>query len=135
MRAILPLAAAGVAVGALAATAFAAPATTERAARQMERMLSGKTPGEPQDCIWLREIDGTTIIDSQTILYRERRDTVYRNEIPDGGCPGLQNDRAFATMQPSDVRLCEGETIRVFDPQTGVEYGTCSIGEFTPYRS
>lgn len=134
MRAILPLAIAGIAAGALAAGAVAQPDTPSRGERQMERMLSGKTPGEPQRCIWLREIDGTTIIDSSTVLYRERRDTVYRNDIP-GGCPGLQNDRAFATQQPSDIRLCEGEQIRVFDPQTSVEYGTCAIGAFTPYRS
>lgn len=133
MRVILPLAAAGIACGALAANAFATPNEPSRAERQMERMLSGKSPGEPQRCIWLREINGTSIIDQDTILYRVDSQTVYRNEIP-GGCPGLQDDRAISTQQPSDVRLCEGESIGVFEPQTGVEYGRCAIGAFVPYR-
>jgi len=133
MRAILPLSIAGIACGALAAGAIASPEAPTRAERQMERMLAGKSPGEPQRCIFLREINGTSIIDQDTILYRVDRRTVYRNEIP-GGCPGLQNDRAISTRQPSDIQLCQGESIGVFEPQTGVEYGRCALGAFVPYR-
>lgn len=132
MRAILPLAVAGIVCGAIAATAIASP-DNALGQRQMERWLAGKTPGEPQHCILLREVDGTSIIDNDTILYRVNRSTVYRNEIP-GGCPGLQRDRSIVTRQLSDLRLCEGESFQVIDAQTGVDYGLCALGEFTPYE-
>lgn len=134
MHAILPLALAGIACGALAASAMASPDEPSRTERQMERMLAGKSPGEAQRCIFMRDINGTSIIDEDTILYRVDSQTVYRNEIP-GGCPGLQDGRAISTRQPSAARLCEGEPIGVFEPQTGVEYGRCAIGAFVPYTN
>ncbi|MBC7985891.1 MAG: hypothetical protein H7X93_04370 [Sphingomonadaceae bacterium] len=134
MRHALPLIVAGCAAGALAAGALATPDAPTRGEARMERMLAGKTPGPAQRCIRLREIDGTTIVDDTTILYRDGSRTVYRTDIP-GGCPGMRDGRAIVTRQPSQSQLCAGEQIRVVEPQTGVEYGVCAIGEFVPYRS
>jgi hypothetical protein len=32
-------------------------------------------------------------------------------------------------------QLCRGDIVTVFDPISGVEFGGCSLGEFTPYRA
>ncbi|MEQ9660982.1 MAG: hypothetical protein RLN87_00340 [Parasphingopyxis sp.] len=97
---------------------------------RMDRLLAGKTPGPAERCI-PRRFD-STIIDEDTILFRENTSVVYRSEIP-GGCPGLDHDRAIEIRQ-TGTHLCAGDAISVFDTQTGADYGRCSIGEFVPYR-
>lgn len=122
-----------VGAGAGAALAFDGANDGERALpidTRMDRLLAGKAPGPAERCIPRRL--QSTVIDDSTILYRENMSTVYRTEIP-GGCPGLDHDRTIVTRSNS-TQLCVGDQIHVVDTQTGVDYGTCALGEFVPYR-
>ena len=67
------------------------------------------------------------------ILFNGRtNDVVYVNR-PAGGCSDLEFGRAIKTQTPT-TRLCRGDIVTVFDPVSGMDYGGCSLGEFTPYR-
>jgi hypothetical protein len=96
--------------------------------------LAGRVAGEPQDCISAAELAGDQTFGRGVILFRSRsNDVVYVNRPP-GGCTGLDFGRAIKVQAPS-TRLCRGDLITVFDPLTGTQYGSCGLGEFTPYRS
>ncbi|HVN32026.1 MAG TPA: hypothetical protein VMT45_08555 [Thermoanaerobaculaceae bacterium] len=112
-----------------------APAQTQAAKHEgdLTEALSGRIAGPPQDCVGEADLAGNTAYGKGVIVFRSHTDeTLYVNR-PAVGCPGLDFGRAIKTRTPS-ARLCRGDVITVFDPVSGTEYGSCSLGEFTPYR-
>jgi len=95
--------------------------------------LSGRIAGPPQDCVTQADLGGNKSYGRDVILFSGRTgDVVYVNR-PTVGCPGLDSGRALKT-QTTMTQLCRGDIVTVFDPVSGVEFGSCSLGEFTPYR-
>ena len=95
--------------------------------------LSGRIAGSPQDCVAEPDLGGNKSYGRDVILFSGRtNDVVYVNR-PAGGCPDLNFGRAVKIQVPT-TRLCRGDIVTVFDPVSGVEYGSCGLGEFTPYR-
>lgn len=93
--------------------------------------LAGRTAGTPVGCVELRQLRGNRTIGDGAILFEGLGGTVYVNR-PAGGCPDLRPNRALRT-QTTSTRLCAGDIVTVFDPGTGIEYGGCGLGDFTPY--
>ena len=54
----------------------------------------------------------------------------YRSEFG-VDCPGARRDEAFR-YRTSLTQLCNNEILTFFDPQTGMDYGSCALGEFVP---
>jgi hypothetical protein len=80
-----------------------------------------------------RDLRGNRSVGEDVILFDGRsRDVVYVNR-PAGGCPELNSGRAIVTRTTSN-QLCRGDIAVVFDTQSGMEFGGCGLGEFTPYR-
>jgi hypothetical protein len=52
---------------------------------------------------------------------------------PPGGCPELKFSRALITRTTSN-QLCRGDIATVFDTVSGIQFGSCGLGDFTPYR-
>ena len=124
LRAILPIV--------LLATAGAAPA--DRAARAeagLARDLAGLRAGAPQDCIRHLEARSSRIYGS-TVLFKVSSGLIYRNDTH-GGCMESGMQTAFSTDTVTN-RLCAGDAAKTFDPQAGVLTGTCTLGQFVPYR-
>ena len=95
--------------------------------------LSGRIAGPPQDCVNQLDLGGNRSYGRDVILFSGRtNDVVYVNR-PAGGCPDLYSGRALKTKSTT-TRLCRGDIVTVFDPFSGVEFGSCGLGEFTPYR-
>jgi len=94
-------------------------------------LLRDRTAGEPRSCINPREILGTSTVGEASILYRTSSGTIYRNDPP-GGCAGLRPNMALVSYRPK-VQLCEGDIVQIRDPQTGAEFGSCTLGRFTPF--
>jgi uncharacterized protein DUF6491 len=86
----------------------------------------------PADCITVARIDQTEAIDDQTIIFRMRGRSVYRNTLP-SKCPGLERENRIA-FQSSTSRLCNIDTITVLeDFGVGFRPGfTCRLGPFVP---
>lgn len=97
-----------------------------------DRMLAGKVAGKAEKCLPTRRSNDMTVIDDNTILFRDGR-TVYVNQ-PLGGCNNLhQSGRALVTKN-FGPQLCRGDLATVVDNTSGMTLGACSLGDFVPYR-
>ncbi|MEO6580666.1 MAG: hypothetical protein ABIN83_05895 [Sphingomicrobium sp.] len=107
----------------------------QRTARQQhdyDRLLAGKVPGRAESCLPLNSAKNMTVIDADTILYRDGR-TTYVNS-PLGGCSSLGRPGYALVTRSSISQMCRGDIATVVDTTTGMLAGSCSIGEFIPYR-
>ncbi len=82
------------------------------------------------DCISLREVRTTDIVDDRNILFYTRGDVVYHNILP-RRCGGLASEDRFS-YKTSMGRLCKIDMIRVlYDDPFGMREGNaCGLGMF-----
>ena len=114
------------------ATASEPVQRSAKAQATYDRMLAGKAPGKAEKCLPTYRSNDMTIIDDNTILFRDGR-TVYVNH-PLGGCNNLhQSGRALVTKN-FGPQLCRGDLATVVDNSSGMSVGACSLGDFVPYR-
>lgn len=111
----------------LAGTAAGTPSVAqEDAAEQDERDL------EARHCIRINDIDDIDIVDADTLIFRMRGNTVYRNDLPHR-CPGLKRNDTL--MYRSSVgSLCSVDMVTVLqDWGFGFAPGaSCGLGMFHP---
>jgi hypothetical protein len=94
--------------------------------------LAGRTAGAPRSCVRLQDVRNTRGAGPDTILFDGPGDVVYVNRAR-SSCPDIKSWHAIRT-RTLGTNLCSGELIRVFDPNSGIEFGGCSLGEFVPWR-
>lgn len=100
-------------------------------AAKRDEPLAGRVAGPPAQCIELSRVDGPTIIDTRTILYRQSGKRIWRAELS-AACPSLE---PFSTIIV-DVygnQLCHGDRFRVRSPNTSIPGGYCRFERFVPY--
>ncbi len=122
------------AVAGMAACATASEPMQRSAKMQQtyDRMLAGKVAGKAESCLPTNRSNDMTVIDDNTILFRNGS-TVYVNQ-PLGGCMNLhQSGRALVTRNVGP-QLCRGDIATVVDNTSGVTVGSCSLGDFIPYK-
>jgi hypothetical protein len=108
---------------------------TERSAsaqRQYDNLLRGKVAGKAEKCLPTYQSNDMTIIDDDTILFRDGR-TVYVNHPP-GGCMNLDRSGSALVTRNFGPQLCRGDIATVMDNTSGITVGSCSLGDFIPYR-
>ncbi len=88
--------------------------------------------GPAVSCVSQRDLEGNRSVGEGAIVFESRGNGVYVNR-PRAGCPELKFSRGLITRTPS-TRLCAGDIARVVDFATGFEFGSCGLGEFTPYK-
>ncbi|HEY0115240.1 MAG TPA: hypothetical protein VGB54_05930 [Allosphingosinicella sp.] len=117
-------------VAAITATpASAGPRLSPEA--QIERALEGRVAGEPVDCVNLRDIRNSRVIDGTAILF-DAGGTIYLNR-PRAGADSL--DRADVQLVRTHTsRLCSIDTIQMLDAGSRILTGNIFLGEFVPYR-
>lgn len=108
------------------------PVRNPRAATRLTEALAGKVAGAPQRCLPRYRRNEQEIVDRGTILYRNGRDLLYRNDPP-GGCGGLDRSRTLVVMPINGGDYCSGDIVRVVDQTTGTLVGSCAFGDFVPY--
>jgi hypothetical protein len=93
----------------------------------------------PEDCIQVRAIKDTDIVDDQTILFYMRGDKIYRNNL-DHKCRGLKREESFM-YEVNTSRLCDIDIIKVVDGfndirsnglRTQMVGTSCFLGKFYP---
>jgi hypothetical protein len=94
--------------------------------------LAGRTAGQAVSCVRQQDLRNSRGAGPSAILFDGPGGVVYVNKTL-SSCPRIQPWHAIR-HRTSQTAMCTGELIQVFDPQTGVNYGGCSLGEFTPYR-
>ena len=121
-------------LGAAAIAAFAAPAQAGprlSPEAELERALQGRVAGEPVDCVNLRTVRSSQIIDRTAILF-DSGTTIYVNR-PRHGAETLSRHDA-QVVRPFGSRLCSIDTIQMVDTSSGIDTGHVFLGEFVPYR-
>jgi hypothetical protein len=110
-----------------------AAARAERTNMRLADELRGRTAEPAVSCVNQRDLRGNRSVGEGAILFDGPTSRVVYVNRPPSGCPELSSGRALITRTPS-TRLCEGDIVTVFDPVSRSEYGSCGLGQFTPYR-
>lgn len=127
VRKLLPLLAGVVAIG--IAPAHAGPSRS--AEEQLQHELRGRVAGEPVDCVNLRHIRSSRVIDRTAIVF-DAGGTLYVNR-PRAGAETLRRWDA-QVVRPFGWRLCSIDVINMVDSSSGIPSGTVFLGDFVPYR-
>jgi hypothetical protein len=127
-------------IPALAALAFAAGCAAQdpgemRAdseARLAAQLRDYEQSGPGQSCVSMREVHGNRSAGEGAILFTGTGGRIFVNRPP-AGCPVLSSGRSLQ-IRTTTSQLCRGDIVTVADLTTGMEFGGCGLGEFTPYR-
>lgn len=105
-------------------------AEAEEARGQREDKLADEIIAETRDCINVKRIRRTEIVNNRTLLFYMFGSTVYVNQLPHR-CSGLRMADAFS-YKITASRLCSLDFIRVVDTFTGGPRTACALGKFRP---
>ena len=130
MRNIPKLLLGGILLASLSAAAGAAGRLDPEA--RLAQSLSGRVAGEAVDCLNLRDIRSSQIIDRTAILYETRGGTIYVNR-PDAGRESLSDWDVLVTRTHSG-RLCSIDVVDLYDSGARFRTGSVFLGQFVPYR-
>lgn len=126
LRNLLP-----VLIGAAAMTAMPAQAQQRDPEQRLAQAIEGRVAGEPVNCVNLRAVRSTQIINGTAIVY-DAGNVVYVNR-PRSGAESL-SDWDTQIVRPWGSQLCSIDTIRMVDRGSGMFKSTVFLGEFVPYR-
>ncbi len=99
---------------------------------KLARSLDGRVAGVPVDCLNLRDIKSSQIIDRTAILYETRGGTIYVNR-PDAGSESLSGWDVLVTRTHMN-RLCSIDVVDLYDSGARMRTGSVFLGPFVPYR-
>lgn len=88
-----------------------------------------KATGEPRQCVPLRGTNLTPAGDRH-VMARVNASTQFRNELR-SPCPGMNRNRTLV-VRATGSQLCDMDVFEVVDPISGISFGVCSLGTFTP---
>jgi hypothetical protein len=133
MRVLLPLTLYAVLAG-CAAGPPSAYAVKQQAneAKRLDEELAGFTPGKAKSCLSVRDVAGPESFGENTLIFRVGRNLLYRNDTR-GSCGRIGHGDALVT-QVWGSQLCKGDIARSADLTAGYQTGSCSLGDFVPYR-
>ncbi len=118
----------------LASLAIAAPAAAkpQNGEERLARALEGRVAGEPKDCINLRDIRSSRIIEDTAIVYEGPGNTLWVNR-PRAGADTLDSWDVLVTNTHSS-QLCRVDVVRLYDTTARMQTGFVFLGDFVPYR-
>ncbi len=99
---------------------------------RLDKRLAGLTPGKPQSCVRLRDLQGPESYGEDKLVFKISRNFVYVNRTQ-GSCDRIGKGDAMITKTFSS-QLCRGDIVHAADLVSRFPTDTCSIGEFVPYR-
>ncbi len=119
------------ALGAVAVSTAHAGRDTPEA--EYRKLIAGKTPGKPVDCIDTRFDRPSLSAYGDKLIYRVSNKLVYVNDST-GGCQGVARGDVLVTRQ-FQSRLCRGDIAQTVSVPPAIPTGSCALGAFTPYRA
>ena len=121
----------GAALIGASASALAADRDNSKNEARLTAALAGRVAGKPVDCINLRDIRSSQIIDNTAIVYDTGRGQLFVNR-PRVGASSLDNDDILVTKTYGS-ELCSLDTINLIDRGSRFTHGFVGLGEFVPY--
>jgi hypothetical protein len=98
---------------------------------EIAKAIAGRTAGKPTDCINLRNIRSSRIVDRTAILYEMNNGVIYVNR-PRTGAETLDWNDILVTNTFSS-QLCSIDTVKLYDNGSRMVTGWVGLGEFVPY--
>lgn len=98
---------------------------------ELARALEGRVAGEPVDCVNLRLVRNSQVIDRTALLF-DTGSIIYVNR-PRSGAATL-NRYDTQVVRPFNSRLCSIDTVQMVDLASGMPTGIVFLDEFVPYR-
>lgn len=89
-----------------------------------------KPTGEQRICIPSRANVATKPAGETVLMFRAGASSWFRNELR-ARCPSLRDDRILV-FRTTITQYCELDPFDVVDPVSGINFGVCSLGRFTP---
>jgi len=137
MKGIILLSAFVLAVGCSHSGGAGASSSGQTQAAQDEAALAaalkGRVAGPVQECVAEPELGSTTSYGRGVIVFTTRTGDVAYVNRPISACPEVTSGRALQNLT-RQTRFCRGDAVTVFDPVTRMSAGSCTLGDFTPYR-
>ena len=111
---------------------IAAPVPTKPATGEarLAKLLEGRTPGKPVDCITLSTSHDSEIIDKTAIVYGSGT-TIYVNRP--SNVDQLRSDDIMV-VSPTGNELCHLDTIHMKDRTSLMDTGFVGLEKFVPWR-
>lgn len=98
---------------------------------KFDKAVAGLTPGKPMTCLHERTPTSLTAIGNK-LIYRASNRLVYVNDTS-GGCENVGRGDTLVTKSFGSG-LCRGDIAQTVDLPARIPTGSCSLGDFTPYR-
>lgn len=111
-----------------AAPSAAAPRDGEA---ELAKAIAGRTAGKPVDCISLRDIRSSRIIDRTAIVYEMNNGVIYVNR-PESGAD-IMNWTDVMVTDTHSSQLCSIDTVKLWDSGVRMPTGWVGLGDFVPY--
>jgi hypothetical protein len=132
MKQIIALTALALAAGCTAASAEdQAIARADGEATLAAELRDYRQAGTPVSCVPLRNLGGNRSAGEGAVIFGSGS-RIWVNRPP-AGCP-LVRDHAALTLRTTGSQICRGDIVNVVDTASGMNYGSCGLGDFTPYE-
>jgi hypothetical protein len=112
-------------------TTFPAPGANPAREAELAKAVEGRVAGQAVNCINLREISTSRIVDGTAIIYAMSNGTLYVNR-PTSGASTLRRDDVLVSDTHSG-QLCNIDIVRLQDSSTQTEAGFVGLAKFVPY--
>lgn len=101
-----------------------------RGERRLAKLLEGRAPGQPRDCINALPGQRMQTIDGVAYVYG-RGETIYvqRTRHPDQ----IRDSDTLVSLRPMATQLCRLDVAQTIDPVTGQFTGSVFFEDFVPY--
>ena len=133
MKSTILLAASGAALLVAGCMMEEEPGLSAEAQSRLAAELEGYVPDGPAvSCVRSADLQGNRSMGPDAIIFSGTGGRKWVNHTR-GSCPSLEFGRALQ-FRTTSTQLCSGEIATVFEPTSGIEYGGCALGDFTPYR-
>ncbi len=116
----------------LALMASSATAQDTQNEKLAKALANYQKTGEVENCVSVRDIRSTDVIDDQHILFKLRNGRAMLNELP-SRCPRLASENRFS-YNVTVGRLCNVDTVTVLFATPGFAGPTCGLGKFEVYE-
>ena len=118
-------------LGAIVAAASPALAKPVDGEAELAKAVAGRVAGAPVDCVNLRNVRSSQIIDRTAIVY-DTGSTLYVNR-PRAGRESLDRWDTLVTKTFSSD-LCSIDVVQLWDSGSHMQSGLVFLGDFVPYK-
>lgn len=133
MRSFIPLILIAAVSGCTAAAPPAMTPLTPQQQNRLNQLIGGKVAGPPQSCLSNWRTQDMTVIDDNTIIFRQAGGNRVWVQKPRQSCQRLSGP-SYALVTRSTVnQLCSGDIAQVVDTSANMTVSSCVMGDFIPY--